>query len=253
MIIKLADGLPYHPTMKHPRTGEALRALALRRNGSPVWPVMGASDDDGDGSGDAGDDKEGEAEDSGSSDEGEKDSSSESARVKELEAELNKVKTHRSRADQKREQLEQELKKLREKDLPEVEKVKAELDEAKKKGEQTSSAFRKLALTNAFLIASQKAKINWHDPDVARVSANLSELEVGDDGQVDGMEKIVKDLAKAKSFLVDSGKTTDTEDKSEKPKNGASGSAVGSGNNSKGEPGKPTKDDLYKRFPALRK
>lgn len=48
--IRTAMDLPTHPTMTDPRTGSALVALGFRRNGDPIWPVMG-----GDGTGDGGD------------------------------------------------------------------------------------------------------------------------------------------------------------------------------------------------------
>ena len=35
--------LPVHPTKRHPVTGAPLQALGFRRNGDPIWPVMGAS------------------------------------------------------------------------------------------------------------------------------------------------------------------------------------------------------------------
>lgn len=50
-------GLPLHPTMRHPHTGAPLRALYVRRNGQPCWPILGAADappDDGGTGGDSG-------------------------------------------------------------------------------------------------------------------------------------------------------------------------------------------------------
>lgn len=35
--------LPVHPSMRDPRTGAPLQAIGLRRNGDPIWPVMGGS------------------------------------------------------------------------------------------------------------------------------------------------------------------------------------------------------------------
>lgn len=35
--------LPIHPSLLHPLTGEPLRAVGLRQNGRPIWPVIGAS------------------------------------------------------------------------------------------------------------------------------------------------------------------------------------------------------------------
>jgi hypothetical protein len=42
---QLADvmPLPVHPTKRHPLTGAPLRAVGFRRNGDPLWPVMGGS------------------------------------------------------------------------------------------------------------------------------------------------------------------------------------------------------------------
>ena len=37
--------LPVHPTLRHPRTGLALRAVGIV-GGKPVWPIIGASPDD---------------------------------------------------------------------------------------------------------------------------------------------------------------------------------------------------------------
>lgn len=36
--------LPVHPTNRHPLTGQPLRAVCLRRDGSPVWPILGGDD-----------------------------------------------------------------------------------------------------------------------------------------------------------------------------------------------------------------
>lgn len=39
--------LPNHPTLRHPRTGLALRAIGFHpRTGLPLWPIIGAAEDD---------------------------------------------------------------------------------------------------------------------------------------------------------------------------------------------------------------
>lgn len=39
--------LPTHPTLRHPRTGLALRAIGFHpRTGRPLWPIIGAAEDD---------------------------------------------------------------------------------------------------------------------------------------------------------------------------------------------------------------
>lgn len=35
-----------HPTLVHPRTGEPLRAIGTRPDGTPLWPIMGGSGDE---------------------------------------------------------------------------------------------------------------------------------------------------------------------------------------------------------------
>lgn len=44
MLGRIRTCLPVHPTMRHPRTGEPLRAIG-RVRGRLIWPVMGAEDD----------------------------------------------------------------------------------------------------------------------------------------------------------------------------------------------------------------
>lgn len=45
--MRTAPALPIHPTRRHPRTGLALRAIGFHpRTGDPLWPILGASEDD---------------------------------------------------------------------------------------------------------------------------------------------------------------------------------------------------------------
>lgn len=37
------DMLPMHPTLRHPISGQPLRAVGFTRSGKPMWPVMGGS------------------------------------------------------------------------------------------------------------------------------------------------------------------------------------------------------------------
>lgn len=38
--------LPFHRHLRHPRTGQRIQALGLRRSGLPIWPILGAADGD---------------------------------------------------------------------------------------------------------------------------------------------------------------------------------------------------------------
>jgi hypothetical protein len=43
----MSAALPNHPTRRHPRTGLALRAIGFHpRTGRPLWPIIGAAEDD---------------------------------------------------------------------------------------------------------------------------------------------------------------------------------------------------------------
>lgn len=255
MKIKLADGLPYHPTLRHPHTGRRLQAIAVL-NGKPLWPVMGASEDDeGDKTDGDADDKSEEGKEGEEADKGSEKSKSDphAERIAQLEKDLQTMRTHLSNSDKKKAAAEKELKELKDKDLPEAEKLRKEAAEAKERGEKQSKALRDLALTNAFLLASQRGKINWHDPEVAQSAAVKYEgIEVDENGVVTGMADAVKKLAKDKAFLVDAGKPA--EDKDEKEKNGPSGSttgAAGGGSKTKTK-GQLDKDELRRKYSALR-
>lgn len=52
MGAQMNDTMPIHPTMRHPLTGEPLRAVWVRPDGRAMWPVMGAAPDDPAGGGD---------------------------------------------------------------------------------------------------------------------------------------------------------------------------------------------------------
>lgn len=265
MKIKLADGLPYHDTMVHPKTGLRLRAVYQRRNGSYVWPVIGASGDDDGGSdndtadGDADTDADDGKGDDGASGAKDQKKDTRTAREIELETELAKVKTHRSAADKSKAALQKELDDIKAKDLTELQKAQADAKKFEEESKKTSDRFRGLALTNAFLTESQKQKIQWHDPEVAQaaIAKAIKDLEVDEDSSVAGMDAVVKKLAKDRPFLVNSAKDTDKEEEdTSKGKHGASGSGVGSGSNGgkgKKEDGKLSAEELRAKFPALRR
>lgn len=250
MKITLADGLPYHPTLRHPKTGDRLRAIMLDRKGKPVWPVIGASEDNEEGEA-GGDADKSEEEDKGEKGEVDKKPDPNAERIAQLEADIAKMRTHLSNSDKKKSAAEKALQDLKDKDLPDAEKARKEAAEARERSERQAVALRNLALTNAFLVASQKAKVNWHDPEVAQAAATKYEgIEVDEDGRVTGMTEVVRKLAKDKAFLVDSGKPAEVE---EKEKNGPSGSSTGAAGGKKtSTKGQLDKEELHRKYPALR-
>lgn len=259
--MELVDLMPLHPLLRHPHTGEPLRAIFQLEDGEYLWPLLGA-DGEGDEGGDEGEDnndddnedEESEEEDS-EEDKGSKSKSKKTGTVS--KDEHDRVVARMKAADKNRAEAQKKLDELERKGKGELENTKADLEKATKAHESLQSKFTTLALTNAFLIASQQAGIAWHDPKVAQNAANLKDLEIDDDGNVEGIEAVVKKLAKDKAFLVNKGKADEDEDDGEPngtKRRGASGSGVGSTKTPKGKPanGKLTDEQLKARFPALR-
>lgn len=78
-----------HPWMIHPRTGAPLEAVGVRKNGRPIWPIMGAAEDDEDDAGGDEDDAGGDDEDAGGDDEDDVD---EGKSPEDLKAELARLR-----------------------------------------------------------------------------------------------------------------------------------------------------------------
>lgn len=262
MKVKLVDPMPIHPTLCYPGTHQPLKAVAVRADGSVVWPLLGGDgDDDVDEEPDDNEDEETE-EDEAEGDDSEVNAKSNKKKSGPVTREdYDRVKNHLSRADQKKAALEKEnadLKKFKEenerKGNTELQNLQKDHTELVKNHEAMQSRFQKLAITNAFLTASAQAKVVWHDPKVAMRAAELEDLEIDEDGNVVGIEEAVKTLAKSHKYLVnkDTG-ADDDEEEEKKPRRGASGSGIGSVKSAKGKKtdGKISREDLIKRFPAL--
>lgn len=267
MKVKLVDPMPFHPTLCYPGTDRPLQAVGLSRSGLPLWPLLGADDGD-----DAADEEDSEEDADGDSDEGDDadDSQGDDDKGKKSKKksgpvsreEFDAVTRRLSAADKRRSDAEKEAAALRkEKEdkeregKPELENLRKDHDELVKNNEGLQNRFRKLALVNAFLTASAQEKIAWHDPKVAQKAADLEDLEVDEDGNVEGIRDAVKLLAKSHKYLVNSGKEDGDEgDGKEERRRGASGSGVGSTKTSKGKKatGQLSREELIKRFPALK-
>lgn len=245
--------LPLHPWLTDPRTGEPLRALGFFR-GRPLWPMMGGS-----GEGEGGDDDAG---DEGTDDDADDTEEAKASKEKKPAGEqtvslarFKKLEKHLSAADSKREAAEKELQQIRDKDLPAVEKAERDRAEAVTKAEKLESKYAKLARQHAFLLETQQQKVTWKNPKSALKLAELDELEINEDGSVEGISDAVAALLKDHDYLVDKPKKDDDEDEEDtttarKPK---SGSPVGGKQKKTVPPGHMSDEELRNTFPALRK
>lgn len=196
--------LPFHPL-----TG--LQALGWRRNGDPIWPVLGASDDEED---DSTEEKTPEEQEDAQEDEDEPDDKDKPlgpAGEKALQAEkekrkaaANTARTEKARADA----AEAELAKLRR--AAERSKTKADdktadapdPEEIRREAEEKATAKANDRIVRAEIRAAAAGKLT--DPKDALSFLDLTKFEVDADGNIDADEiaDAIDDLLKNKPYLA---------------------------------------------------
>lgn len=177
---------------------------------------------------------------SGTSGEGTQSGAQTPSEAERLSAELAKQRERTQAADQRAAKIEAELRQLRDKDLPEQEKLQRDYAEAQKQVEQLQTTNGELALKVAFL---EDNTYSWQNPKRAMQLIDTSQLEIQPDGSVSGLKEALKALATSDPYLLkqEAGTTT------AKPEPG--GTAPG---NNGGAGGKATTGKgLAQRFPAL--
>ena len=156
--------------------------------------------------------------------------------------EYDRLKARLQAADQNRAKTEAELRQLRDKDIPEIQKLQRDLQEITTRADQAEQALKQTRLENAFYTDN---KYQWKNPKTALKLADLSKVEIEEDGRVTGLTAALDALAKSDPYLLqeaDSG--NDDKDKGK----GSTG-ALGTG----GQNSPPTaKSQMAVRFPALR-
>lgn len=156
-----------------------------------------------------------------------------------------RLRTQLSAADQARQKAQDELKQLKDKDLPALEKLNRDLGEATARIGKLEAELKDARIANAFLSSN---KHEWHDPEAARKLADLSKIEIDQtDGTVRGMEDALTALAKSHPFLLKPKKGSEEEESgtvtpTTPPLNSSTPSGTGAA----------SKDQLKKRFPAAR-
>lgn len=279
----------FHPTMTHPKTGEPLEAVYVTKRGVVMWPVMGASPDD-DSNDDGGDDDDGDDDkddddddDSDDDNDGDDtDGKKSKAKIKALEEEKDRHYKRRKKAETERdaekaraEKAEAELAKLKGKkpkakpaddkkdddaDDDDDSELEAERAGRRRDNEQKDAEIRKGKIEVAFLRANT---VDWHN--ASQVMALLMadddyEVEFDDNGNVDrkSLSAELKRFAKANPHLVKpKAKQSDADgDKGEGGSGGNSGNKSGSAMNGQRKGKKdqaPSREELAKKYPALRR
>lgn len=143
-------------------------------------------------------------------------------------------------ADQRAARVEAELKQLRDKDVPEAEKLKRDFEESQQQVTKLQETNKNLALKVAFLSDNT---YTWHNPERALRLVDLSQVTIEEDGSVSGLKDALKALATSDDYLIK--KEVKEETKPTAPAGTAPGNNGGAGG------GKPARSALAGRFPAM--
>lgn len=194
----------------HPHTGAPLVPIGTRRDGSPIWPIMGASEDDDENEKDESDDDPADEDDeTGDEDDpadGESDEQDDAPASKELVAknrelieEKKKARKRAQDAEQRANDLEQRLNKLENKDKPETDLLKSENETLKSENTSLRETLQQSRLENAFLSDNS---FEWHNPSHAMRLTDLSDVDIDDDGSVTGLKEALEATAKEYPYLL---------------------------------------------------
>lgn len=195
-----------HPWMVHPHTGEPLRALGRRRNGAPIWPIMGASEDDED-EDDSGDEDEDDSGDEDEDDAGDDpyadlDETQLRAKLKEI-SRSKKRDVARIRKMRERAKAERDKSGKKTDDDPDRKFTRAELDEIRTETEEsTRGAYVPIVIRHAATAALRDAGFEFPEDKDARAAKlkralklmDTEDVEVDDDGDVIGLDDAIDEL-----------------------------------------------------------
>lgn len=210
-----------------------------------------AEDDDDDDEDDSDDGEDDDSDDD--EDEDDKGDDPRDVRIQELSAEAKKKRLRIRAQAQEIADLKAENARLKgskgKKGKDEDDEDDSESDEAKtlkQENESLKETLRKQTLRTEFndLLNSPKSKIKFKDPKVAFRLLDLDDVEVDEDGEVDGLEDAIKDLAKEAPYLLVGKADKDEDDEDEPPRRRKTGQRTG-GSRSKG---KPNRDALISKY-----
>jgi hypothetical protein len=200
----------------------------------------GAAQSDADGTGDSGTTDAGTQSGTGAADTTGAAATGQTARERELETQAAALRDRMQAADRRASTFEAELRQLKDKDLPEIEKLKRDTDEYKRQAETAKAELSQARIQIAFLSDNT---YEWHDPKMALKAIDTSKLDIGDDGTVSGLKLILDGLAKESPWMVKP-KTTDG--------NADAGPPGTPPMNTGGQgTGTPDAKQMRKRFPAM--
>lgn len=259
---------------RHPHTGELIAPLGYLKNGTAVWPVLGASeDDDPDNVPGEEDDDEDEEDDSDDGkgkpkpkpkiDDDDDDDEDGDAKFK-AARQARRYRLALREEQKKTRELNDRIKALEDVDKPTDEVIGRDLSEARSKVEALTETNRIMQSQLAFF-KTPVPGVDWIDSNDVFALAEREGLfddVIDEDGTVDTRElrRSLKDLAKRKPHLVKKSEedpkgrargkdTDDDEDDDDEPRSRRSGAPMNT--KRRGEPKTPDRAALAKKFPVL--
>lgn len=193
----------HHARLTHPHTGAPIRPLGYRRNGAPIWPILGASPDDEGVTGD-GDDADTDGGD-GDGDDGDTGGDDGADQLGDAGKQaLDRMKSERNDARRENRRLKAELDAAKNPPPADGETPDAESIKAEARREAIAEANQRVV--RAELKAAATGKLA--DPGDALTFLDLAQFEVDADGNVDAEEltDAIDELLKKKPYLTAQGK-----------------------------------------------
>lgn len=159
------------------------------------------------------------------------------------QAEYEALKARMVAADQRAAAEAAKYKQLVEKDLPELDKLKGELQETQTREKAATEALSSLQIENAFL---KDNTFTWQNPATALKLLDRSKITVDQtSGEISGMKQALEALSKSDAYLLKPAAAPEGGDNTPPlgtpPANGGAGATNGN-----------TKAQQVKRFPAMR-
>jgi hypothetical protein len=166
--------------------------------------------------------------------------------AEQLQAELDAALRRMQAADSNNAKTQAELKKMQDAQLSEAEKTKRDLEAAQKALAERDEAIKQERIKNAFVTDNT---YEWHNPNAALKLADLSGVEIADDGTVKNLKDALKAVADANPWMLKpkSGTTTTTGDAAS-----STTGTTGVGGRGNGSASGADKAGIEKRFPQLK-
>ena len=162
--------------------------------------------------------------------------------------EFDRLRAQLAAADKARAEAQAAHAQLRDKDMPEMQKLQRDFQEAAAKVEALTTANQSLRVENAFIMTAP-GEYDWYNPSAALQLLDRSKITVDADGNVQGMKDALKALALAHPYLL---KPKASDDQGSQGNPPPPGTSPATGGIARPAGTQPDVAAMTSRFPALK-